>query len=109
LKSQINVTPSKTINMALGDKWPFTLAITNPLAGNTYGSHTYKIYAGNGSEVTSNFSGGSSHSEGTITFGVIAYAEGHYTCEFVVTSSETLPDAATADTFIVELGLRVKD
>ena len=96
-------------NMVKGEEASFALNITDELGDNTRSSHTYAIYDSSNVDVTTNFGGGSSYSDGIITFGVIAHDIGNYTLRFWVTCNETLPDGSTPVEFPVTLTVTIRE
>lgn len=96
-------------NMVKGEEVSFVLNIADELGDNTVESHTYAIYDSSDVDVTNNFGGGSSYSDGIITFGVIAYDIGDYTLRFWVTCNEMLPDGSTPVEFPVTLKVTIED
>jgi hypothetical protein len=106
----LKISPRTVLdNMIKGEEAAFTLNITNELGDNTVESHTYAIYDSFDVDVTSDFGGGSSYSDGVIAFGVIAHDIGDYTLRFWVTCNETLPDGSTPVEFPVTLKVTIED
>jgi len=104
----LKISPQASLdNMVKGEEVSFTVDVTNELGSDTVDSHTYKIYDSSKSDVTTNFSGDSSISDGIITFGIIAYAAGIYTLQFIVTCNEMLPDGTTPKEFYVNLTVTI--
>ena len=91
----LKISPRSKLDMTLGEDYAYRLNLNETLKGNTVDSYTYKIYDSSGDEVTDTLGGGSSISDGYITFGIKAVATGKYTIIFIVTCNEMLPDGVT--------------
>lgn len=99
----LKISPrSKMDNITKGEEVSFELDITDELGSNTVASHTFAIYDSPEVDVTSTFGGGSSITDGIITFGVKGHDVGTYTLGFIITCNETLPDG-TASEFYLEM------
>lgn len=91
----LKISPRSKFDMTLGEDYAFRINFNETLETNTVASYTYKIYDSVSDEVTDTLGGGSSISEGYITFGIKAVATGKYTLIFIVTCNEVLPDGVT--------------
>lgn len=102
----LKITPKDNLeDLKKGEETAYTLDVTEELGLNTIDSMSFKIYDASGTDVTSDFGGGSSVSSGIITFGVIAYDVGKYNLKFIVTCNELLPDGLTPNEFFVNMSV----
>lgn len=90
----LKISPRSKLDMTLGEDYAYRLNLNETLNGNTVASYTFKIYDSAG-VLAPTLSGGSSISEGYITFGLKAVLTGKYTLIFIVTCNELLPDGVT--------------
>jgi len=97
----LKISPRSKLDMTLGEDYAYALNLTKELKTKTVASYTYKIYDSSGEEVTDTLGGGSSISEGYITFGIKAVATGKYTMIFIVTCNETLPDTTPYEPYVI--------
>ena len=103
----LRITPGSLIEIEVGEEEIFTLGMVDHLDGDTVASHTMTITDSDEVDVTSNFTGDSSESNGVLTFGVKGYATGTYTITFWVTCNETLPDGVTPREFKAAMTMKV--
>lgn len=104
----LKIRPRTSLDdMVLGEEIAYTINMIKELGSNTVNTYTYKIYDKDDTDVTTNFSGGSSILNGVITFGVIGYAVGTYQLRFWVTCTEFLPDGSTPYEFTFEMSVTI--
>lgn len=105
----LRISPRENLDaMVVGEEVAHSISIIKELDGRTVDTCTYKIYDKDDSEVTTNFSGGSTESNGVITFGIKGYAVGKYKLEFWVTCVEMIPDGTTPYEFTFEMSVIVE-
>jgi hypothetical protein len=105
----LEITPRPQLdNMMLGEEIACKINITKELDINTVDTYTYKIYDSSDTDVTTNFTGGTSIANGTITFGFKGYAIGEYRLEFWVTCVELLPNEVTPYEFTFEMFVNIE-
>ncbi|MBE9547665.1 MAG: hypothetical protein IMF10_09280 [Proteobacteria bacterium] len=105
----LKITPKSSLdNMVKGEEVAYKLNLNPELDGNTVDTHTFKIYDDSDTDVTADFGGDSSESEGYITFGVKAHDTGVYALRFWVTCNELLPDGVTPYEFTAVMRVTIK-
>lgn len=104
----LEITPTRTLdNMVKGEEISYTLDCTSELGTKTISSVAYTIWDVSGIDVTANFMGGLTETDGVLLFGVKAYDCGEYQLKFIVTCNESLPDAITPYEFYCRLQVEI--
>jgi|LGOV01.1.fsa_nt_gb hypothetical protein len=108
MSTVLDITPTSSFPIAKGEEQVYELSFVKELDGNTVNAVAMTITDNNGTDVTADYGGGTSESNGIILLGIIGYNVGVFTILLVITCNEFLPNGTTPIELYAQMRLTVK-